>query len=168
MGIADDLLLDGIAPLAVVIRDFDAKPGGPEAFHFGPHITAFVVEEALTIANQVLQVADLRRVDGGVITFCDDAVGQRVPQSTGGRVGGSNRVFGASRPARRNARSAGRRILEGHNDGNCSGCGCEKVQAPKSVPLVGVSRLNITNWVKERGLLSGSSSGISVELLEVP
>src|SRR5271157_395076 len=113
--ISDDLLLDRVAPFRVGVGDLHAESRVSHAVHRRSHVAALVVEEGLAIADQILQVTDLRGVDGGVIAFGDHAVGDRVPDPTGSGVGGADRLLGASRPARFNARSTGRWVLSDHN-----------------------------------------------------
>lgn len=45
-------------------------------------MTLLFVEERETVADQVLEVADLRPIDGREIDFGDDAVPQREPEAT--------------------------------------------------------------------------------------
>src|SRR5208283_5249603 len=104
-----------VAAFRIGVGDLHAEGRASQTVHRRSHVAALVVEESFPVAYQVLQIADLRRVDGGVITFGDNPIGDRVPYSTGSRVGRPHRLLCASRPARWNARCAGGWILNGHN-----------------------------------------------------
>src|SRR5271157_2295865 len=112
--ISDDLLLDRVAPFRVGVGNPHAESRGSHAVHRRSHVAALVMEEGLAITDQILQVTDLWRVDSGVIAFGDHAIGDRVPDPTGSGIGGADRLLGASRPARFDARSTGRWVLSEH------------------------------------------------------
>ena len=114
MGITDDLLLNGVAAIGVGVSDLEAEARRLHAVEVRLHVAAFVMEEGLAVSDQVLNVADLRGVDGGVVDLGDDPIGHGVPDATGNRVGSSDSVFGASRPSRRNPRTTWRWITTGH------------------------------------------------------
>src|ERR1019366_2555512 len=65
--IADDHLVDGVAPIRVRIGDLKTQAERAEAVEVGCHVAALIVEEGFAIGDQKLQVADLRSVNGGVI-----------------------------------------------------------------------------------------------------
>src|SRR6516165_5941449 len=80
----------------------------------GAHVTALVVEEGLAISNQVLQVADLRRINGGKIDFGDDPVRDGVPDTAGDRICRAYRVLRTRGPARGDTWTARRWIGPDH------------------------------------------------------
>ncbi len=136
----------------------------------GSHIAALVVEKSFSVAYQVLQVANLRRIDGGVIALGDDAIGDRVPDSTGSRIRGTNRLFCASRPSRWNARSAGSWILADHYV--CiSGLSFEKAQTRKciatSIHVFSVYRELSTARRQERQIVNNCKYQLNIRWLVV-
>src|SRR2546425_12890973 len=66
-------------------------------------MAALVMEEALAVGDEVLQVPDLRAVDGGIVDLVQDAGGDGDPDRAVRRVRRPDRVLRALRPSRRDA-----------------------------------------------------------------
>jgi hypothetical protein len=96
-----------VAALLLPLGDLESERCFRNAVNLTNEIPTLIVEEALTIGEQKLQVADLRRVNRRVIDLGYAAVVERVPDSTGGRIGSSDCDLGTPRPPRFNSRSAG-------------------------------------------------------------
>src|SRR5271166_543593 len=75
VGIADDLLLDRVPALRIGIGYPESQGSGVDQLGFANGVPPFVVEEGLTVADHVLQVANLRHIDGGIVDLSVDAVG---------------------------------------------------------------------------------------------
>ena len=103
MRIGDDLLFNLVAPIRVGVQDAIGERIGPGALHAGVKMALFFMEESLAIGDEILQVANLRAVKGGVIGFGDDAIPKSEPEAAGGGIGGPHAVLGSIRPSRCNA-----------------------------------------------------------------
>src|SRR4029077_9888189 len=69
-------------------------------------MTLLFMEETLTIADQILKVANLRTVNCGVIGFGDNAIPKGEPKPAGCSVGGAHSALSSLGPSRCNARPA--------------------------------------------------------------
>jgi len=67
--IANDCFLQRVAAIAVAALHVEAQCCFRYALGRRAHAAALIVEERLTIANQKLNVANLRRIDGWIINF---------------------------------------------------------------------------------------------------
>jgi hypothetical protein len=81
MRIADQLLHNAVAPLRVGTADTEAQRMMREAFNLMFKVALLLVKKRLAISDQVLQVANLRTVDGRVIHLVEYAVGDGVPDA---------------------------------------------------------------------------------------
>ena len=84
-------------------------------FEAGIEMAALVMEEALAVGHQVLEVANLRAVDGGIVDLVQHAGRDGEPDRTTGRVRRADRVLSALGPSWCDPRSA-ERTLDGVND----------------------------------------------------
>src|SRR5437899_12907796 len=79
-------------------------------------MAALIMEEALAVGDEVLEVPDPRAVDGGIVDLVQDAGGDGEPDRAARRVRRADRVLRALRPSRCDAggtpkaRFAARRI----------------------------------------------------------
>ncbi len=109
MGIGDDFLDDAVLPPRIDVRDPIAeRVGGQELVCVVQF--AFVVEESLAVGDQVLQIADLRPIDGRIINLIENTLGNGEPHATQGGVGGAYTVLVAASPAGFDPRTTGSRI----------------------------------------------------------
>src|SRR5277367_7070390 len=92
MGIGDDFLEDVIAAVGRVTDDFHAEPDVGEVLGSGGEIPALFMKESFAVGDEELEVADLRRVDGGKINFVNHAGGSGEPEAARGRVRRADRV----------------------------------------------------------------------------
>src|SRR5713101_4521665 len=69
-------------------------------------MAALIMEETLAVGDEVLEVPDLRAVDGGVVDLVQDAGGDGEPDRAARRVRRADRVLRALRPSRCDARGA--------------------------------------------------------------
>jgi hypothetical protein len=106
MRVGDDLLDDAIAAVAGGAGDAHAERTIAERLEPGHVVAPLVVEERLAVGHEVLQVADLRAVDGGIVDLVQDAGGYGEPHRAAGRVRRADRVLRALRPARGDAGGA--------------------------------------------------------------
>ena len=106
MRIGDDLLDEAIAIAAIASDNAHREAILVEVFGLAGHVAAFFVEKTFPIADQELQVADLRQVDGGEVNLVNDAGGRRIPDATRSGIRGADDVLGAARPSRRDAWSS--------------------------------------------------------------
>ena len=75
MGVGNNLLRNRVSTLGVCGLDAVAERVFRKALHAGDDEIAFLfVEERTIIADQVLEVAELRPIDGWKIDFGNDAV----------------------------------------------------------------------------------------------
>ncbi len=100
MRVADDFANDGVAAFFVAVANAHGERIFVDVFKLMDQIAALLVEKRLTVGDEELHVANLRAVDGGVIDFVEDAVGDSEPDFAGRGVGGADGVFGAGGPAR--------------------------------------------------------------------
>ena len=70
----------------------------------------FLVEKALAVSNEVLQVPKLRSIDCRIVDFSDDAVPEGKPDSAGSCLSGSNPILCPVSPSRLDARPSKRFI----------------------------------------------------------
>jgi hypothetical protein len=97
--IGDDFLENAIAALGIGIGDTKTQRAWSQALMSIVQL-AFVAEEGFPIADEILQVADLRPIDGRVVDLVQNAFGDRKPDTAQGRVSTSNAVLIAACPAR--------------------------------------------------------------------
>ena len=121
MRVADDLLFDGVPALGVGVGDLEAQRAGVDKLNLAGGIPALVVKKSLLVADQKLQIANLRSIDGGIVDFGVHPIGQRVPQTAGDGIRRSHPVFRAPRPARFNPRTTRGWILADHSDAPSQG-----------------------------------------------
>src|SRR2546425_8953376 len=69
-------------------------------------MAALIMEEALAVGDEVLEVPDLRAVDGGIVDPVQDAGGDGEPDRAARRVRRADRVLRALRPSRYDAGGA--------------------------------------------------------------
>ena len=86
---------------------------------------SFVTEEGFAIGDEILQVADLRPINGRVVDLVDDTFGNGEPDPAQSRVSGPHSVLVAPRPARFDPGTAASRMLfqEGRHDGSLASSG---------------------------------------------
>lgn len=99
MRVADDVLNDGIAAVGVRVGAAVAERMVREALHLNGEIALLVVEERLAIADEILKIADLWPVYSRVVDLGNNAVPDREPETTGGRVRGAYYCLVAMGPA---------------------------------------------------------------------
>ncbi len=106
MRIADDLLLDDVTAFGIAIGDLEAQSIGIDQFNLTDRVTALVVKKRLLIADQILQVSNLRSIDRGIVSFGVHSISDRVPETAGDGISGAYAILGASRPTRFDPRTA--------------------------------------------------------------
>src|SRR5581483_5335690 len=99
-------LEDAISPLGIGIGDTKTQRARGQAL-VGVVQLALVEEEGCTVTDEILQVADLRPIDGRVVDLVQNAFGDRKPDTAQGRVSTSNAVLIAACPARIDSGTAG-------------------------------------------------------------
>ena len=72
---------------------------------------SFVAEERFPIGDEILQVANLRPINGRVVDFVENAFGDRKPDPTQSRVSGPHAVLVAACPAGFDPRTAASRMI---------------------------------------------------------
>lgn len=102
--IADDLLDDAESPLGISVDDAEPEDARPEALLRGVQL-ALILEERLTIGDQVLEIADLRPVDRGVVDLVENPLRESEPDAAQGRIRSAHAVLVAAGPAGLDARS---------------------------------------------------------------
>src|SRR5664279_1405354 len=113
--VTDDLFFDGVSPLGIGVGDFEAQRRAAYAVQMCLHMATLVMEECLPVCHQVLNIADLRGVDGGVVNLGDHAIGDGVPDAAGHGVSGADCVLRSARPPRRNPRTMWRWTYTRHD-----------------------------------------------------
>jgi hypothetical protein len=111
MRIRDNFFNDGVAAIGIGVRATVSKRMIGQAFDFVFEVTFPVMEETLTIADQVLKVPELRPIYCRIVDFGDDAIPKRKPDLAGSCVCGSHPVFPSVSPSRMNPRPSERNIL---------------------------------------------------------
>ena len=111
MRVGDDLLDDAIALPRVRVDQAVAEGVIVQVFQPGLQIALLLVEEALAVRDEVAEVPDLGRVDGGEVDLVEDAVREGEPHAAGGAVGRAHPLLAAARPARRYPRASERVFL---------------------------------------------------------
>src|SRR5271166_2019491 len=106
--IGDDLLDQPVASLRISVGDAKAQRVRRNVFERCMQVAALVMEEGLSVGDQKLEVADLRRVDGGMIDLVENSKRKREPNVARGRIGSPHRVLGTAGPSRLDTRTAGR------------------------------------------------------------
>ena len=86
-------------PVRICIRTAIAKRVVRNAFNHLFEVTLFLVEKGFAVRNEVLKIAELRAVYRGIVDLRDDALPERVPEVTGGGIGGAHAGLVAVRPA---------------------------------------------------------------------
>ena len=109
VGVGDDFLDDAEVPPGIGVGDAVAQRVRGQAF-VGVVQVAFVVKEGFAVGDEVLEVADLRPVNGRVVDLVENAFGNGEPDPAQSRVSGPYPVLVAARPARFDAGSAGGRM----------------------------------------------------------
>ena len=110
MGIGDDLFGDTEMHLGIDIGDTITERVRGQAF-MGAVQLAFIPEEGLPVSNEVLQVAYLRPINGGIIDLVHDALGNGKPDPAQSRVSGPDSVLVAACPSGSDPGTAGSRML---------------------------------------------------------
>src|SRR5689334_23936576 len=110
MRIGDDFLGDPVAPLGIGIRDPVTQRVRGQVL-VGVVQMALVVEEGLPVADEVLQVAYLRLIDGRVVDLVQDTLGDGEPDPAQRRVRGPYPVLVAAGPAGLDPGTTARRML---------------------------------------------------------
>src|SRR5208337_2876449 len=72
--VSDDLLFDTVTPFGIGVGDLEAQARGFHAVEVRLHMAPLIVEESLSVADQVLNVPHLGSVDSGVVELGDDTV----------------------------------------------------------------------------------------------
>ncbi len=111
MRMSDDCFLDAVAGVNVAVDDAKAERCSIYTFDMHHEVATFVMEKALTIGNQVLEVADLGRVNGGIVDLGYTASGECVPNVAGGGIGSADGIFCAARPLWFESRPSGGNTL---------------------------------------------------------
>src|SRR3954451_5572357 len=101
-----DFLLQPIPVVAVGTFDVIAESMFVNIGDRALQVTLLFMKEGLPIGDQELHIANLRPIDGGVVNFVQNAMRQREPDPTPGRIGRSHALFGARSPARGNSRAS--------------------------------------------------------------
>ena len=97
--IGNHLLDDAIAARPIGVDEPHPEGVLVDRLHAGLEVAALVMEEVLTVGHQVLQVADLRSIDGGVVDLVQDAGGDREPDAAASGVCRPDGVLGALGPS---------------------------------------------------------------------
>ena len=132
MRIGDNLLGDAVAPPGIDIGDAKTQRVGEQAL-MGVHHTTFVAEEGFSVGDQILQIADLRPIDGRVVDLVQDALGDGKPDPAQSRVSSAHAFFVTARPARFDARTAGSGICIQQNRHHDSLPSCHFLKATLAV-----------------------------------
>src|ERR1051326_2442768 len=98
MRVADDGLLNAVAPLGVGVRHRVTKRRTLPAFGLSDHVTPLIVKESFSVGDEELEITHLWRIDGREVDLGNHAVGYGVPEAAGNRVRRSDRVLGAEGP----------------------------------------------------------------------
>ena len=106
MGIGDNFLDDPVATLGIDIGDSITQRVRGQAL-VGVVQMSFVAEKGFPIGDEILQVADLRPIDGRVVDLVEDAFGDRKPDPAQSRVSGPHTVLVTPCPAGLDAGAAG-------------------------------------------------------------
>lgn len=77
-------------------------------------MTLLLGEEAVSIGDDQAKVSEAGLIDAGVVNLVEDAVAERKPDAAGGAERCPYAALGTERPAWRDARSPGRRLLVLH------------------------------------------------------
>ena len=110
MRIGDNFLDDAEATLGIDIGDSITQRVRGQAL-VGVVQMSFVTEESFPVRDEILQVADLRPINGRVVDLVEDAFGDRKPDPAQSRVSGPHPVLVAACPAGFDPRTAARRML---------------------------------------------------------
>src|SRR5512143_990846 len=95
----DNFLDDTVPVQPTMVRDLVGERVVRDAAGLGPEMPLFLMEKGFSIGNEVLEVADLRKVDGRVVYFGDRPVPQGEPYAARRGVGRTHAVFVPLRPA---------------------------------------------------------------------
>src|SRR5438132_4801117 len=79
-------------------------------------MAALIMEEALAVGDEGLEVPDPRAVDGGIVDLVQDAGGDGEPDRAARRVRRADRVLRALRPSRCDAGGGAEGALRGAKD----------------------------------------------------
>src|SRR4029077_7974663 len=150
MGVADDLLDQTVSSAAVFLDYAIPERVVSDRLHCGMHVAFFFMKETLAIADQELEISDLRPVNCGIKNLGQDAVGEREPHPARDGISGSNSLLGAGTPCRAKSWAAKRTLarsrlphkIEPVLVHTCmmprskTGCSCQKLwlKAPKILP----------------------------------
>src|SRR5688572_17871584 len=93
------LFNDRVASARIGVRHPKTKCVGRSTLHLGVQVSLFFMEKRFTVGGQILQVSELRAVDGWKVRLGNDALEDREPDSASTRIGSSNTVFVTVRPA---------------------------------------------------------------------
>src|SRR5260370_9779319 len=107
MGVADDLFFQPVAAFGIGAGHLIAKRL-LQMLDFTFQAAFLFVEKSLAVGDEKLRVANLRTVDGRIVDLGHNALGQGEPYAAGGRISGTNAVFGAGRPGSRKSCLANR------------------------------------------------------------
>ena len=104
MGVGEDLLDDGIAPLRIGVRDPVPKDIMRETFRLGTEMALLLVEETPSVRDKELEVPELWPIHGRIVDFGDDPVPEGEPEPAGAGISRSDPVFCGMGPAGRDPR----------------------------------------------------------------
>src|ERR1700722_18189008 len=111
MRIGDNFFDDLVAALGIGIDGTHGRGTAVDIFKDPFQIALLFVDKRLPVGEQEFHVPGLRAVDGGVVDFVQDAVGDGVPDAAGGGARHADTIFSAGSPARFYSWRAKRRAL---------------------------------------------------------
>ena len=78
MGVGDNFFDDPVATVRIDVDDSIAQRAGGQAL-VGVVQVSFVAKKRLSIRDKILQIANLRPIDGRIVNLVEDAFGDRKP-----------------------------------------------------------------------------------------
>src|SRR5574337_1274082 len=99
MGTGYHLFDDPVPSVRIMIRNAVGERMVGDSFGFAPKVTFLFMKKTFSVRYEVLEVPDLRPVDGGIIHLGDDAIPQREPDTARCRIGGPDSVLASLRPS---------------------------------------------------------------------
>ena len=140
MRIGNDLLDNTETPMRIGADDPESERVPGQILVSAVEVP-FVAEEGRTIGDEILEIADLRPVDGGVIDLVEDSLGDREPDPARRRISSSDAVLVASGPAWLDAGLAGGWMLIQEN---CHDDSFRLAASPGH--HIGISSIPVLRW----------------------